>query len=107
MILQHEVLRISPIIRDFTLVMVAHHIHHMNASNAARRVGANTGRSPGASDSRNESIHFAAVAVLYCRGGGGWPTLVHIIRIMVRFVALACFRIWDAHSRHPVLHWDA
>ena len=106
-VLQHEVARIGPVVRDLAPVVVAHYVRVRRAERAERRVRADraAGREP-TPGLAHEPVHLAVVDV-----AGGVevlvrPAAVAVARIVERVEADPGARIRRADGEMAVVPWQ-
>ena len=103
-VLQDEVLRIGPVVRDVALRVVAHHVGRRRVG--AGRVGGHQATLAAGLGLRDEAVHLPSVDVcrgVRCRVG---PTPVHVGVVGVGRDTLPRLGVVHADGGHAVLHRD-
>ena len=104
-VLENEVPRVRPVVRDLPLVVVAHHGRGLNAANAIGRVARAVG-SLGEERATDEAVHSPVVDVPQGVRVLVRPAPVVVRSVVVRLDARVEVRIRKAHSRDAVSHRD-
>ena len=105
-VLEDEVARVVPVVRDLVPVVVAHHVRCRGRQRATGIVGVVTGEEAPLPRLRLEAVHLPAVDVVdrvdrVVRAAG-----VAVGRVVVRLDADVRLRVGIADRRHAVLHRD-
>src|SRR5258708_7896371 len=103
MVLQYEVLRILPVVRDLALVVIAHHVGHSIALCTAGRIRILTFEPP-LMDSADKAVHLAAVNVGCGARGSVRPAEINVLWVIEGLNTLIGFRIGPPYTQFPCLH---
>ncbi len=104
-VLQHEVLRVGPVVRDLPCVVVAHHVGCVRRERATRRVDVldalEVVRPARLAD---EAVHLAGAHVVHLVEVVVRPAAVAVARVVERAHTAVQGRVGHAHRRHTVSH---
>jgi hypothetical protein len=105
-VLEHEVARVVPVVRDLVPVVVAHHVRRRRRQRAARVVGGVTREEAPLACLALEAVHLAVIDVADRVDRVVRAARVAIGGVVVRLDADVRLRVGVADGRHAVLHRD-
>src|SRR5260370_40618963 len=104
-VLQNKVFGIGPVVGNFMGCMISHHIGVPIP--ATRRVIWVDTASFASFGLGNKTIHLSTINVcggIYC---SMCPSMIEVLRIVIRFYTLTYLRIIYANCRNSIIHWNA
>ena len=107
-VLQDEVTRVGPVVRDLVGVVVPHHVRRRGsrAEPADSRVRVAAAVSLDAADGIDEAVHLAVVDVQHGEAMPVRPTVVPVARIVERPAAPLRLEVVETGGRDPIPHRD-
>src|SRR5919206_2581082 len=103
-ILQYELLRVGPVVRNFSCIVIPHHVGFLARATAGGIELIFALLLATLTLLLNEAVHLTLVYVAFGILSGVWTTAIEILRVVKRLDAFFGLGVRDTKHRNTVLH---